>query len=571
MFSVHNAIRTMACFLFLVSTFSIAPAFSDAIFSANGQSDFQPDQNRLRAHIEFLADDLLKGRGAGSAEFEITARYIASQFTQYGLEPAGTDGYLQPIEFRVAKLDLDSPRLTLETAEGSRQLTFKEDFVVSASRAQTETNFVCQEVVFVGFGIVAESLDYDDYGDVDVSGKCVAAFRGKPGDFPGEEGAHFASLKSRNAAVRGAVGYISLLTPHSIESTPWELRSHSLGKSRMTFVEPDGTLFKEFPPLQSSVTVHEDVARELFEVAGQSLDDLYQMIEDDERFSPFSIPVAFELSLRSTHSTLTSPNIAAILPGSDPELRNEFVVLTAHADHLHPDIPTDAETKDQADEVDLINNGAMDNASGVSVLLETARLFSQLKERPKRSIVFLAVTAEEEGLLGSEYFAHNPTVPIDSIVASLNLDMPLLTFDFADIVAFGASHSDLGATVDEAASAVDVELTPDPWPDENLFTRSDHYSLVKQGIPSVFIWSGVKSRDPDFDASTAMDDFLKTHYHKPSDDMNLPFNWDAAVRFTTVNAEVARTVANQPERPTWNDGDFFGDTFGRKPVAESKP
>ena len=260
------------------------------------------------------------------------------------------------------------------------------------------------------------------------------------------------------------------------------------------------------------------------------------------------------LESTSTHKSISSHNVVAILEGSDPRLKNEYVVYSAHSDHIGF-----AKTVKK----DKINNGAMDNATGTSVLMETARLFSQLDERPKRSILFVAVTGEEKGLLGSDYYAQNPTVPEGSMVANVNLDMPILTYEFADVIAFGADHSDMKVSVSKAAEKIGLELSPDPMPEQALFTRSDHYSFVKQGIPAVFLVPGFKSAEPDIDGSKQFSNFLKTNYHKPGDDFSQDFNWKAATKFAEVNYHIGLTLANQAQRSSWNKGDFFGDTFSR--------
>jgi Zn-dependent M28 family amino/carboxypeptidase len=189
-------------------------------------------------------------------------------------------------------------------------------------------------------------------------------------------------------------------------------------------------------------------------------------------------------------------------------------------------------------------------------------LFSLMDKAPKRSILFVAVTGEEKGLLGSDYYAKNPTVPVGSMVANVNLDMPILTYEFADVIAFGAEHSDLKTSVALAAEKIGLSLSPDPWPDQALFTRSDHYSFVKQGVPAVFLVPGLQSADPQIEGSEQFDLFLQTNYHKPGDDFSQAFNWKAATKFTEVNYHIGLTLAQQRERPKWNEGDFFGDTFG---------
>ena len=264
------------------------------------------------------------------------------------------------------------------------------------------------------------------------------------------------------------------------------------------------------------------------------------------------------MSQRSAHQDIYSPNVVGVLRGSDPLLADEYVVYTAHLDHigeLHAENPANGND-------DRINNGALDNASGISVMLETARLFAH-GEAPRRSIMFIAVTAEEKGLVGSEYFAMNPTVPIKSIVSEVNLDMPLLLYDFGDVIAFGAEHSSLGETVREAAGSFGTELTPDPFPEQNIFVRSDHYRFVQQGVPSVFLVTGEKSLDEGIETQPIFEEFLQQHYHKPSDDLNLPIHYGAAARFTRINAKIGEIIANESARPRWHEGDFFGRTYAK--------
>ena len=258
---------------------------------------------------------------------------------------------------------------------------------------------------------------------------------------------------------------------------------------------------------------------------------------------------------RSTYRTLESDNVVAAIEGSDPTLKTEYLIYTAHLDHLGV-IPGE-EGEDE------IYNGAMDNAAGVATLLETARVLMAERDQLKRSVMFLVVTGEEKGLLGAGYFASNPTVPIDRIVANINLDMPLFIYPFADVVAFGAQHSTLEAFVDRAAARAGIELSPDPMPEQGLFVRSDHYKLVQQGVPAVFLVTGFESSDPAIDAAEVFQNHIKEHYHKPSDDTDLPIDYAAGALFTEININIGRKVCNSPERPRWNEGDFFGRTFAR--------
>ncbi|MBC3765886.1 M28 family peptidase [Neptunicella marina] len=516
----------------------------------------QADVNKIKAHIEFLADDLLEGRDTGSRGHEIAARYIASQFTQLNLKPAGDDGsYLQRIPFRQAFLEQDSPKLSLTTAEGTQQLEYPKEYITGASTV-SENSAVEGKLVFVGYGIIAPELNHDDYADLDVDGKIVVMLTGKPKSFPSEEGAHFASRyeKARYAAEHGAIGMITISTPLGEKVRPYQNLLNYIHTPRVSWLDKEGNPHGAFPQIKDSAYFSKEAAAKLFAGAQKSLDDIYAELEDDKSPKGFALDASINMSKTSTHKAISSPNVAAVLTGSDPELRKEFVVYSAHSDHIGI-----AKTVKK----DKINNGAMDNATGTAMLIETARLMSQ-GPAPKRSVLFLAVTGEEKGLLGADYYAHNPTVPIKNIVADVNLDMPVLTYEFSDIIAFGANHSDLNDTVSQAAKNAGLTLSPDPMPEQAIFTRSDHYAFVKQGVPSVFVIPGWTSTDPNVDGGKMFNEFLHTNYHKPSDDMSQDFNWNAAKKFAEVNLEIGTTIANQTKRPAWNQGDFFGDTFTKK-------
>jgi Zn-dependent M28 family amino/carboxypeptidase len=251
---------------------------------------------------------------------------------------------------------------------------------------------------------------------------------------------------------------------------------------------------------------------------------------------------------------VTSPNVAAVLPGLGPALKSEYVAYTAHSDHLGIGKPVNG---------DAIYNGALDNASGVAALLEIARAFRALPNPPARSILFLDVTGEEMGLLGSDYFAHFPTVPIHSIVADVNMDGASIFYAFRDVVPRGGPDSTLGRVVQRAALQLGLKVSPDPQPEQIYFVRSDQYSFVKQGVPSVFISEGYEAKDPGVDGKKVSDEWRATRYHKPSDDMSQPMDLNASLQFMQLHFLVGYDIANDPQRPRWNPGDFFGETFGR--------
>jgi len=540
---------SLGCTLLLVTTVLVASEESD-----------QQLQNRLRAHIEFLADDLMLGRQPGSHGYNIAANYVASQYLQMGLAPAGDGGtYLQQVPMRRAFLESGSAEIVFSRGDKTKPLVFVEDFYMSPSLVRTSSELVAG-MVFVGYGIDAPELEHNDYAGIDVTGKVVVSFSGQPHDFPSEEGAHFASTTEKlKAAVRhGAIGALMIHTPRTAQRFAWERVPNLVGSPSMGWINEKDQVHGQFEQLQAGGMVRHTATEVLFESAPTDLNTLIERDQNAEALTSFILDATVKMRQRSTHETIYSPNVVAVLPGSDPLLTNEHVVYTAHLDHIG-ELHSDGSEQGQND---MINNGAMDNASGVSVMLETARLFTETAS-PRRSILFVAVTAEEKGLVGSEYFAMNPTVPIETIVSAVNLDMPVLLYEFGDVIAFGSEHSTLADTVRTAASSYGIELTPDPFPEQNIFVRSDHYRFVQQGVPSVFLVTGIKSLDGDVDTQPIFEGFLQEHYHKPSDDLNQPINYRAAAKFTRINVKIGENIANEPERPRWHEGDFFGRTFAK--------
>ncbi len=517
-------------------------------------------QNRLRAHIEFLADDLLRGRQPGRDGYNIAANYVSGQFRQMGLLPAGNEGgYLQQVPLRQAFLEPGSAELVFSNAATTTALAFVDQFYMGPALGRTAAELEAG-LVFAGYGIEAGELDHNDYANLDASGKVVVFFAGQPHDFPSEEGAHLASTteKTRAAVRHGAVGILIIHTPRAAQRYQWDRVSSQVGMPAMGWINAQGEVHGEFKQIKANAMLRHTAAEPFFQNAPVDLKTLLERDDSGEALTTFALQGKVSMRQRSTHENITSPNVVALLPGSDPLLANEYVVYTAHLDHIG-ELHSDSGEQPQSD---LINNGALDNASGVAVMLETARLFTG-GQSPRRSILFVAVTAEEKGLVGSEYFAMNPTVPIDSIVSAVNLDMPLLLYEFGDVIAFGAEHSSLGETVRGAAESYGIELSPDPFPEQNIFVRSDHYRFVQQGVPSVFLVTGMKSLDGSIDTRPVFEGFLQKHYHKPSDDLDLSINYLAAAKFTRINAKIGATIANETDRPAWHEGDFFGRTYAK--------
>jgi Zn-dependent M28 family amino/carboxypeptidase len=276
----------------------------------------------------------------------------------------------------------------------------------------------------------------------------------------------------------------------------------------------------------------------------------------------FPLKTTARIQGESTASRITSPNVIAVLPGSDPALANEYVVLSAHLDHIGLASTKPGEPADK----DRINNGALDNAAGIATMLEVARAMAEAPDKPRRSIIFLASTGEEKGLIGADYYAQHPTVPAKAIVGNVDLDMPLLLYPFTDVIAFGADHSSLGPIVAAAVKPMGVKLSPDPMPQEGIFVRSDHYMFVRRGVPAVFLATGFANG-----GEKAWGAFLSGAYHHPDDDMKQKIDWQAGARFAEANYRITRAMADADTPPLWNQGDFFGDTFAAGQPRAAKP
>ncbi|MGH9161781.1 MAG: M28 family metallopeptidase [Vicinamibacteraceae bacterium] len=510
---------------------------------------------RVRAHMEFLADDLLEGREAGTRGYDVTAKYVAAVLQTYGYAPAGASGtFFQPVpllESRLTKGELTfAPKRGVPVA-----FDLPAEAVVAPNHLRASFD-VTAPLVYVGFGVTAPELKYDDYAAVDARGKIVLLLRNAPTQFPSEPRAHYASLdhKLQNAADHGAVGVLIAALPSDLKRFSWERIAQIATEPLMTWIDAPGQPANQHPELQGGALLGPGGATKLFAHSPTPLDEVYAAGEAGKPES-FELPVTVTIKGTTAHQKKSSPNVVGVLTGRDPALAKSYVVLTAHLDHtgIGPAVRGDT-----------IYNGAYDNAAGSGILLEVARAIAEAPERPRRSVLVTFVTAEEKGLLGSDYFARNPTVPADALVANVNLDMPVLQWPLADVVAFGAENSSLGTVVARAVKRAGLTLSPDPLPDENLFVRSDQYSLVKQGVPAVYLMPGFTSSDPQKDGGKILGSFLASHYHQPSDELSLPMDGSALETFTQANYLIAVAIANDAEAPTWKPGNFFGERFGRR-------
>ena len=507
----------------------------------------------IEAHMRYLASDLMEGREAGTRGYDLAAGYVASAFQQLGLRPAGApNSYLQPVPLQTQRLVRDGVRMVVRPTGGrATRLVLGRDFVVSSS-ATRASSVVNAPAVFVGYGIEAPALKHNDYEGLDVSGKVVVMLSGYPLSFPSEEGAHYSSEKGRSAAAQGAIGTLTIYTERDEKVFPFDLVAERIDSIGMSWIAPDGKPFVKSPAVQVDGLMSPAAAERLFTGAPRS----YQAVRSeaaDGAPKGFPLQVSVEIAQASKHDRRSSANVAAVLEGSDPALRDEYVVLVAHLDHdgIGPPVKEDR-----------IYNGALDNAAGVAALLEAARALAGDQPVPRRSVLFLAVTAEEKGMLGSEYFARHPTIPRDAMVAAISLDMPVLLYDFTDVIAFGAQHSSLKAVLETALKQVSLTLTPDPMPEQAIFVRSDHYRFVEQGVPSILLATGWNSTKGAGEGGKVFLNFFATNYHRPSDDMNQPIDFTAGARFADVNYRILKAIANGDSRPSWNPGNFFGTRFG---------
>ncbi|WP_114951048.1 M28 family metallopeptidase [Sphingosinicella terrae] len=511
---------------------------------------FSPDA--FRGHVAFLADDLLEGRESGTRGYDIAARYVATQFEALGLRPGAGDSWLQPVRFVRYQSGAGS-RLTV----GGRSFTQGREILVRPSPSPEATRIEAP-LVFAGYGLDLPAQGHDDYAGLDVRGKIVVVLSGYPEGTASDVGAHLTSEKARMAAARGAAGLITVRSDAEAERLPWErLVAHS-GRPGTTWVGEDGQPFSVHG-LGFSATVDRPVAEALFAGARRPLSAVLAEAAGGDRPAGFALATTARAEREPAEAgRFTSPNVVAVLPGTDPALADEYVLLMAHLDGLG------VRTGGNEGE-DAIRNGAMDNATGVATLIEVARQMTRDGNRPRRPILFAAVTAEEVGLLGSEYLARHP-VTDGRVVSVVNLDMPILTYDFEDVIAFGAEHSTLGPVVERAAARMNVRLSPDPLPEQGLFTRSDHYEFVRVGVPSVFLMTGFGG-----EGQARFTHFLAEEYHSPKDDLALPFDWQAGARFAQLNYLIAREIADSEEAPLWYADSFFGGAVARGQRLAQRP
>jgi hypothetical protein len=504
---------------------------------------------RIQADVEFLASDHLEGRDTGSRGHAIAADYVASQFRAIGLEPAGEKGgWFQQVPFRRASFE-QPPRLTLTIGGKAIQLEQGKDVGLRPS-VTDKVRKLSAGFVFVGYGLQDQRYGFDDYRGLDVRGKIVVALNGTPDGLPSDVAAHLGASKDQVAAAAGAIGIIELSRNDGSAGRGDPVRRGS--RPLIDWVDANGRAGSVPAGLILQLSLSQDMAARLFEGAPKSLSAIRAEAKAKGRPNGFALAPTISLEATSKWEDFTSPEVIGLLKGSDSTLAAEHVVLMGHLDHLG--IRPDAKPGE-----DAIFNGALDNAAGVATMLEAARQFAAQPVRPKRSVLFIANTGEERGLLGADYYANHPTVPAASIVGLVDLDMPVLLYHFTDVTAFGADHSTIGATVADAGRSMGISVSPDPMPQEAIFTRSDHYQFVRKGVPAVLLMTGYANGGKE-----KWDGYLGKVYHSPQDDLSQKIDWDSGARYALLNYRISREMADAPQRPMWLKGDYFGELFDPK-------
>lgn len=510
-----------------------------ALVAATAPVTDQLAADRIRGHVQFLASDELEGRDTGSRGHAIAAQYVASKFAALGLKPGGPGGsWFLAVPLRRASHA--QPHQVRLIVGGKARLLDNVDVGLRPSLTEKQRS-IDAGLVFVGHGIVAPQFGIDEYAGLDVKGKIVVVLRGTTSGLPNEVAAHLDLNKDQVAAAKGAIGIAELTT-----GGPGYNPAPGLSRPVLEWVDASGGVGKA-GAIGTVLIFSPTLSRQIFDGSPRSLDQIASSA--DRPIRGFPLPGRLALVATSAWQDFSSPEVIARLPGGDPRLAQDYVVLMAHLDHLG------VKPVARAGE-DAIYNGALDNAAGVATMIEAARTFVASGKPPRRSILFIANTGEEPGMLGSDYFVSHPTVPLDRIVAAVNLDMPLLTYDFTDVIAFGADHSTIGKSVADAAREMDVAVSPDPMPQERLFVRSDHYRFVLHGIPSVFLMTGYANG-----GRAAWARYLTFFYHQPGDDLAQPIRWRAGARFAELNYRIARALANAELRPSWFAHDYFGGSF----------
>ena len=519
--------------LLVIGTIAIA---AGSLLAAGG-----PDGSRWWSYVEFLASDKLEGRNTGSEGHRKAAEFVAAQFERDGLKPAGAEGYSQPVKFNTLQLDESDSSLALERDGKEQAVELGEDAIIGTRVDPAPA--VEAGLYFVGYGLRVPDDNYDDFAGLDTKGKIAVYIGGAPSSMASALAAHYQSGGQRWATLKsaGMIGAIAVPNPHHMD-VPWPRIALSRFQMTMQLAAPG---MDETAGEQIAIAWNPAHAGELFAGSGHTLDELVAVAEQGKQLPRFALPVRLKARTAVKRGSVESQNLAAIYPGSDVKLKDEYVVMSAHIDHLGIGKPING---------DSIYNGAMDNASGVASILEVAEHFKEANVKTKRSVLFVVVTGEEKGLLGSRYYATNPTVPVHSIVADINTDMFLPLYPLKIVTVYGLDQSTVGDEARAVAQGMGIKAQPDPEPARNIFIRSDQYNFVRRGIPSVMLAFGNEKGSQE---AAIEKKWLTERYHAPSDDLSQPVDKQAAAKFNVLLEEMIERIANGDARPSWKPNSFF--------------
>ena len=540
--TVEGFNRAFMALVLRVADRETRPAWNpDSFFRRFAKGKQDEPAARWWSHMQVLASDALEGRLTGTPAHRKAAEYAAGQFEKAGLKPAGTLGYFQPIELVSRRIDERETKLELLRNGQSETLDFAQDGYLSPAPDLAPS--LEAPLVFVGYGVTIPEKGIEDLRALDLKGKVVVYLSGAPASVLGPLSAHAQSVRERWRALKeaGALGWVRILDPNNMD-IPWPRVSNSRNQPAMTFADAS---LNDTNGLRLSVTVNPARAEKWFEGSGHTFAEIVAAAKDNKPLPRFELPVKIRMVAKQQTQNVTSDNIVGLLPGSDPKLKDEYVVVTAHIDHLGVGNPING---------DSIYNGAMDNAAGSAAVLDTAARTAESKDKPRRSIIFLLVTGEEKGLLGSKYFANRPTVPLGAIVANLNTDNPLPLYPLKSLIVLGLDESNLGDDVRGVGASNGLEILPDPQPKRNSFIRSDQYSFIREGIPALALKVGFKSGTPE---EATQKKWLTERYHAPSDDLQQPIDRQTMDGFDRAFAALVLRVANRDVRPSWNENSFF--------------
>jgi len=494
------------------------------------------------AHVKFLADDNLEGRETGSEGLRKAESYVVDQFSKAGLQLAGTNGFYQQVKFISRQIVEKDSSASLLLSGKAQPLTLGDDAYFS-TRADLSSEEVTAQLVFVGYGLKIPEKNYDDLSGLDLHGKIVVYLAGSPSDIPTALSSHYQTIGERWKSLKqaGVIGVITIPNPASMD-IPWSRMSLNRAHPSMDLADPE---FNETQGLKMAMTFNPTQAEKLFAGSGHTFEEIAALGKDRKPLPHFPLSVSLKARASVKSTPVESANIIGKLPGNDATLKNEYVVISAHIDHIGIGEPVNG---------DRIYNGAMDNASGVAVLLDLAAQFNAHPEQLRRSILFVVVTAEEKGLLGSKYFAAHPTVPPKSMIADINIDMFLPIIPLKVLKVPGLAESDLGDRARDAAQLFGVRVQPDPEPLRNVFIRSDQYNFIRAGVPALKLDVGF---DPGSAEQKIFKDWLTNRYHAPSDDLAQPVDLASAGLYEDVVRQLLISVANTDARPQWKPDSFF--------------